>query len=236
MPERDSTHLGAVVGNDIWLTQRLYACLVRISRCKMKKQLWVAGGIAVIIALQQLGAEVPELGSDGSSTVTNKNLISATDGEAKKVARTSPSSNWSYMEDKDEMREASVKRAVLVASKPISLAFPYGASTPELTVRSDPKFGSDVYISANAQFLCRSHDDDTISVKFDQGPIEEWACADADSGSRELIFVQRQQAFVERLKKAKQVIIEAEMYNAGRVQMNFNVAGLKWPPRDSASI
>ena len=136
---------------------------------------------------------------------------------------------WTYDEKKDEMRGAVRKIASVSAVEPITLPFPYGESTPTLNVRKDPKFGFDIYVSANGQFLCRSYDNDTVSVKFDDGPIKNWACADADGGSSDVVFITRGQAFLSELRKAKRVTIEAQMYEAGRQQMTFAVSGLKWP-------
>lgn len=139
-----------------------------------------------------------------------------------------PQTGWSYSEKKDEMRGNTARFARLSARDQIHLDFPYGASTPELALRQDPKYGFDIYLSANGQFLCRSWDDDTISVKFDDGPIESWACADAESGSSDIIFITAAERFLAKLRKAKRVVIEADMYQAGRQQMSFDVAGLEW--------
>lgn len=135
---------------------------------------------------------------------------------------------WSYSEKRDEMRGSVARFARLSALEPINLDFPYGESTPELVLRQDPKYGFDIYITANGQFLCRSYDDDTISVKFDDGGIEQWACGDAEGGSSDIIFVISAERFLAKLRKAKRLIVEADMYQAGRQQMKFEVAGLKW--------
>lgn len=142
-----------------------------------------------------------------------------------------PPAGWTYSETKDEMRGSTGRFARLGARDPINLAFPYGQSTPELVLRRDPKYGFDVYLSANGQFLCRSYNNDTVSVKLDDGPIEEWACADAESGSSDIIFIVRAESFLAKLRKAKRLIIEADMYQAGRQQMTFDVAGLIWDAR-----
>ncbi|HEX2764741.1 MAG TPA: hypothetical protein VHM92_12975 [Allosphingosinicella sp.] len=135
---------------------------------------------------------------------------------------------WTYSETKDEMRGSIGRSARIDALAAISLGFPYGESTPQLVLRQDPKYGFDIYLTANGQFLCRSYDDDTISVKFDNGPIEQWACADAESGSSDIVFVVRAESFLAKLRKAKRLIVEADMYEAGRQQMKFEVGGLKW--------
>lgn len=126
------------------------------------------------------------------------------------------------------MRGAMSKTATVAAVEPINLPWPYGESTPELNLRQDPKYGFDIFITANGQFLCRSYSNDTVSVKFDDGPITNWPCAGADGGSPEIVFINNDSGFLARLKKAQKVTIEAQMYQAGRQQMKFPVTGLKW--------
>ncbi|HEX6376993.1 MAG TPA: hypothetical protein VFZ91_14875 [Allosphingosinicella sp.] len=160
------------------------------------------------------------------------NALSAADALANNSPGTASAAisrtGWSYSEKKDEMRGNVARFARLSALEPISLDFPYGESTPELVIRQDPKYGFDIYITANGQFLCRSYDNDTISVKFDNGGIEQWACGDAEGGSSDIIFVVNAEGFLAKLRKAKRMIVEADMYQAGRQQMKFEVSGLKW--------
>jgi hypothetical protein len=158
---------------------------------------------------------------------TADNLEAAADA-AMGEQTSSPNSGWQYSRSKDEMRGATGNVATIEAIEPIRLPFPYGESTPMLTLRKDPKYGFDIFVRANGQFLCRSYNNDTVSVKFDGGPIREWSCAEAESGSSEIVFINRESAFLAELKKAKKVTIEANMYEAGRQQMTFNVAGLVW--------
>ena len=133
---------------------------------------------------------------------TADNLESAADA-AMGAETSSSKSGWQYNQSKDEMRGATGKVATTDALEPIRLPFPYGESTPSLTLRKDPKYGFDIFLRANGQFLCRSYNNDTVSVKFDGGPIREWSCAEADGGSSELVFINRESAFLAELKKAK---------------------------------
>lgn len=135
---------------------------------------------------------------------------------------------WVYDERKDEMRGETSKFARLDANSPINLNFPYGSSTPKLTIRQDAKYGFDIFITANGQFLCRSWDNDTLSVKFDDGPIREWSCAESDGGSSDIVFFNNERSLLSEIRKAKRFIVEANMYDAGRQQMTFDVAGLEW--------
>jgi hypothetical protein len=197
----------------------------------------------LIGSLALAGCEAPDSVNNGAqgndSSLTAGNMTSTGEAPAAAVAAEAPpaatplsapqdTSRWNYTERRDEMRNSSARLASISAEEPIRLAFPYGESTPELTIRQDPKYGFDIFVTANGQFLCRSYDDDVVSVKFDNGPIESWACANAESGSSDIVFISNARSFLAKLKKAKRVVIEADMYDAGRQQMAFAVAGLKW--------
>lgn len=153
----------------------------------------------------------------------------AADAAAPATADGAGVDGWQYEERVDEMRDATTKTAVLTASDPINLDFPYGQSYPRLIVRQDAKYGFDIILQANGQFLCRSYQGDTLSVKFDDGPIQTWPCNEADAGTSDIVFFNREQSFLSQLRGSRRLIVEAEMYNAGRQQMKFDTAGLRWP-------
>lgn len=159
------------------------------------------------------------------------NLEAAADAamaDADKALSGSSASGWSYQEKKDEMRGSTSKWATVDATAPIRLDFPYGESTPTLTVRYMKQYGTDIMISLNGQITCRGYNDDTVSVKFDNGPIKRWSCLHSDDGDSSTAFISPAKPFIAAIKKAKRVTIEAPVYQAGNVQMTFDVAGLKW--------
>lgn len=136
---------------------------------------------------------------------------------------------WTYDERQDEMRGATGRAARIESDKTLSLGFPYGETRPVLTVRQDPKFGFDIYITSEGQPQCNDiMDRGEISVKFDSGPVKEWSCARAADGSPGIVFFNSEKALLAKLKASRRMIVEIEYYNAGRQQFGFNVAGLKW--------
>lgn len=135
---------------------------------------------------------------------------------------------WTYTETKDEMRGSISKVAHLSSTNTLQLSPPYGATNPVLTVRKDPKFGFNIFITSDGQPLCRSYNDDTLSVKFDNNAIREWSCSEAADGSPGIVFFDREQSFLAAIKKAKKMVVEVNYYDAGRQQITFPVAGLKW--------
>ncbi|MCW3835938.1 hypothetical protein ACFQ1E_07795 [Sphingomonas canadensis] len=190
----------------------------------MKPLLLTLTCLALAACVPPAGNDAQQRGTGADNAVEGANEAAAPAAEAEPAPQTA----WRYAEKKDEMRGSTQRIAQVEATEPIRLPFPYGESAPVLNIRQDPKYGFDIFITANGQFLCRSWDDDTISVKFDGGAIRNWACADADGGSSDIVFIVRARPFLAELKKAKRMIVEAEMYEAGRVQMKFDVAGLDW--------
>ncbi len=170
-------------------------------------------------------ADNMEAQADAMDALANK---TADVSRAEPKGNTAPETAWTYSESKDEMRGSTSKAANLSSTNTLQLSAPYGATNPVLTVRKDPKFGFNIFISSDGQPLCRSYNDDTLSVKFDNGPIREWSCSEAADGSPGIVFFDREQSFLAAIKKAKKMVVEVNYYDAGRQQITFPVAGLKW--------
>ena len=136
---------------------------------------------------------------------------------------------WQYSETADAMRGTATKFALLQSATTLQFSFPYqGGSTAELKLQKDAK-RSDVVLSVSkGQFICYSFNDDKVTVKFDNGPVQEFSCGNAADGSHDLIFIQPAAKFISALKRSKALIIEAPFYQAGNRQMHFSTAGLKW--------
>jgi hypothetical protein len=111
----------------------------------------------------------------------------------------------------------------------LNLRFPYsGGVTGTLTLRKSPKFGQDIFLSVDkGQFRC-SFGGCTVSIKFDEGKIEQFSAVGPSDGSTNFLFLQPYKRLVERLRKAKRVIIEVEFYQEGLRQLDFDVTGLNW--------
>lgn len=146
------------------------------------------------------------------------------------VAPAELESQWSYSEDRDEMRGSISKFASIRSDNEVDLDFPYGSVNGAITVRRRPKDGLSLMFSVDkGQILCRNFGDDTfISVKFDDGPVKRFACSGTSDGSSETAFIGNEKAFLTSLQKAKKTIIEAEFYQKGNQQFTFRTVGLKW--------
>jgi hypothetical protein len=67
-----------------------------------------------------------------------------------------------------------------------------------------------------------------VHVKFDNQPIVQYGAAEAADGRSDMIFIENYAGFVQRLRRAKKVTIEAEFYQSGWQQLEFSPTGLNW--------
>lgn len=144
-------------------------------------------------------------------------------------------SQWSYDTDKDEMRGTTSYFASVRSDDTINLGFPYEPDTAELILRKQPSDGQSVILRAPGQFICHSYRDDTVAVKFDNGPIQQFECGEPADATTGVLFIRGSGRFIEKAKSSKRVIIEVPMYQAGRQQITFDVEGLEWPPKSETA-
>lgn len=140
--------------------------------------------------------------------------------------------SWKYREAKDEMRNKTSYFASKSSNNSLELSFPYqGGSNLILTLRKHSEYGNDVMFSiSKGQFSCRI-DGCNISVKFDDGNIEKYEVSESESGSNDVLFIsgnKNMKKFMDKLKNAKKMVVEAPIYDHGRAQFTFDTQGLEW--------
>lgn len=120
------------------------------------------------------------------------------------------------------MRGASV-----VSTNTVEFSFPY--QRPQhgtLVLRDTPRFGKDVMFSIErGQILCRSYEDCSILVRFDDRDPLTFNAAGASDGSSETIFIRNHPRFLREMQRAKQVRISVEVYRQGAPTFEFDVSG-----------
>lgn len=134
---------------------------------------------------------------------------------------------WERQEDVDQMRGTKTSFTYTTSLNKANFPFPYnGGSSLELNIRNRKQDGISVaLIIKKGQFTC--HDECSIHAKFDDGKIERFSAARSSSGKPDLIFISANGKFVAKLKKSKKLTIEADFYNVGSEQFQFDIAGLK---------
>ena len=75
------------------------------------------------------------------------------------------------------------------------------------------------------QFLCSSYEGCYVHVKFDNQPIVQYSAAEASDGSSNVIFIHNYAGFLQQLRHAKKVMVEAEFYREGWQQLEFSPVG-----------
>jgi hypothetical protein len=163
------------------------------------------------------------LGNTGSSSSQgeSKNLVSAS---------SEPKSVWRYSSQKDEMTGKDMQFAETYSTNTQDLHWPYGSNVRgELTIRKHPRYGKSVLITlTKGQILCRSYENCTIMVRFDEGKPERYAAIGPADGSSDQVFIRNYDKFVANLRKSETVRIELPLYQDGNRAWNFNVSGFDW--------
>lgn len=188
-----------------------------------------------MIATFILGIVLIAAASPTPSTPATPDKASASaEASGEKTAPETPAetgSRWTYTSSRDEMRGTVSIFAEISSENKLSLGFPYDTEEANLSLRKRPSDGTSVMLHAPGQFLCSTYSNKTVSVKFDDGPVQQFTCSEPSDSSTGLLFINSEKRFIEKLKASKRVIIEAPMFQAGRQQMTFNTEGLNWPPK-----
>jgi hypothetical protein len=177
----------------------------------------IANCVRVLLTMAALTAcSVPTSSGNTESNSTGSNDASNSTANA---AGAEPS-NWSYSENKDEMRGTE-------SNEHFPGTFSFNGTLPTvLTVQKRPS-GYEISISNhNLQFTCNSFSDTQVAVKFDTGSVARYGCTAAKGGTYGVAFILSERRFLQNLKKSKHVTVEAEVYQRGDVQMTFNTSGI----------
>lgn len=152
---------------------------------------------------------------------------SALSGSGQAVQGTS---KWSYSSDEAKVRGTKSFYASTTSTNAINQAPPYGGGTTmELTIRQSSNKGTDVMlIISEGQMMCPSYEGCSATVRFDDGHAESIRLNGPSDNSSETVFVTGAKRFVASLKKAKHLVVEKTLYQAGNPQFEFDVSGLNW--------
>lgn len=166
------------------------------------------------------------------STSTSSSAATAPAASAASVAPTPPSapepgSQWHYSQDEDPMAKGTTYHAIVQSTNTVNFDFPYsGPQHGMLALRTHPRHGKDVIFSIEkGQILCRSYEDCTILVRFDDGKAQSYSAVGAADNSTETIFIRNYSRFLSSMQKAETVRIAVEIYHQGAPVFEFDVSG-----------
>lgn len=167
------------------------------------------------------GAQANSSDADGSAS----NVVGAPAATASEAP-----DNWTYSTDTDQVRGGTTYYATTTSANSIHQDFPYSSSTTmNLTLRKSPAYGTDVMLQiSSGQMMCPSYEGCSGTVRFDNGPPQRIEFNGPEDSSSDVVFVRGAKAFIAKLAKAKKVVVEKTLYQAGAPQFEFDVSGLKW--------
>lgn len=153
-------------------------------------------------------------------------------GSSNVTPGSSPSKgSWSYSDTEDQMGRGRIHLASVESNNTISLDFPYeGEQHGRLVLRQHPKHGNDVYLTIERGQLLDSEYNSPVVARFDDDRPLSFATSGPSDHSTETLFLRGNAftQFVNRLKTAKTVRIEAPVYQGGNQVFVFNVEGFSW--------
>lgn len=209
----------------------------------------VVGGIVALLILLMIGTNMPKQlkvptqaapNAQIDPVIAEANDVAAAAASAAKEANdalknaASPSNGtWSYSNDEDKVRGSNTFYATTTSTNSVYQSPPYNANTTmNLTIRQSWKSGVDVMlVISSGQMMCPSYSGCSATVRIDDGRAETISLNGASDNSSETVFVVGAKGFVAKLKKAKHVVIEKTLYQAGNPQFEFDVGGLNWDHR-----
>lgn len=176
-------------------------------------------------AVSDMLADNMEMQADNMDAMADATSTTPTaDGSASKA------DTWSYTTDEDKVRGGKSYFATTTSTNTVHQDPPYDSDTTmRLTVRRMPSSGTDVVLTiSSGQMMCPSYEGCSGTVRFDNGPARRITFNGPADSSSDTIFVIGAKSFIGNLKKAKKVIIEKTLYEAGNPQFEFDVSDLKW--------
>jgi hypothetical protein len=194
------------------------------------RSLWIIGiGAAVLLLFVIIGvsSKPPERADTNIAETANDDvaMLDAPSPTPKAKAET-----WSYRTDEDKVRGATTYIATTTSTNTVRQASPYdSATTMDMMLRKSPAHGTDVLlIISSGQMMCPSYQGCSGTVRFDDAAPERVSFNGPSDNSSETVFVVGAKSFIAKLKKAKRVVVEKTLYQAGDAQFEFDVSGLKW--------
>lgn len=139
--------------------------------------------------------------------------------------------DWEYRESVDKMTGKAGKTASIASDNSLSLDFPYaGKNHAFLIVRQHPQYGLDVMLQIQkGQILCSSYGGCPIQVKFDDEPPTRFSGTESGDRDPKTIFFQGASKFVNKATKAKKILVQVNLYQAGAPVLEFSAKDvLEW--------
>ncbi|MBD2751422.1 hypothetical protein [Spirosoma validum] len=137
------------------------------------------------------------------------------------------SNAWHY-EKKVDKEGRTVYKASIISPTLLEFDFPYnGGSTATMTIRKR-ETDTHVYIQVSKGQFNRSFQEGKARVRFDGGPPMTYAFLAAENGSANIVFFNSEQTLINKMKAARNMVVDVEFAGQGKRQITFKTTGLKW--------
>ena len=135
---------------------------------------------------------------------------------------------WVYSKSEDGMTGKMSSGAMVQSANTFEFDFPYqGAQHATLTLRKHPRHGKDVILAIEkGQIQCSSYDC-LVRVRFDDESPKTYTGNEPADNSSEYVFIPAYGTFSTKLKTAKRVRIEVNVFHQGALMAEFDVSGFK---------
>jgi hypothetical protein len=134
---------------------------------------------------------------------------------------------WLYEKTTDHEGNP-VYKASTTSPTVLEFEFPYnGGSTATLIIRKRES-GTHVYIQVSKGQFNRSFQGGQARVRFDNSPPVNYAFSAAENGSANVIFFDSEKAIIDKLKKARNMVVDVQFAGQGNRQIAFRTTGLVW--------
>jgi hypothetical protein len=143
---------------------------------------------------------------------------------ASKASLAVEKSNWDYSEDEDKMTSKKNYFASVDAPELLQMSFPYNGGVVASLLVQHRRGENNVLLKVSKGQI----QDNDIRIRFDDGRAESFNTTSPSDGDTEYAFIEPASRIIAKLKKAKHIVLEAQFFNNGVKQIEFNVEGFKW--------
>lgn len=176
---------------------------------------------SIFVVILQIAASTDESTPSSTPKSESKPEVTETDTEF--------TGNWNYTQDVDKMEGNTRYFASTRSTNVEHFKFPFdGGSHFTLTVRNMSGHNEVLISVSKGNFIPSVMGDETVKVKFDTGTPSTYVYNSPEDISTDLIFIDKADKFLEDLKTAKKLLIEATFFDEGTRYMEFDVEGIEW--------
>jgi hypothetical protein len=140
---------------------------------------------------------------------------------------------WKYLEETDQMTSKTTSSSILRSNNSMSLDPPYsGENFATLVVRKHPRYGTDVIFKIDqGQIMCSTISGCPIKIRFDDGAPMNFTGTEPADNDPTVVFVNEEQRFISAASKAKNILVQANIYHNGAPVLEFySSKQLTWKP------